>query len=93
MDAGKRKGWPLAHQNNAASPPGGVGENRRQGFGRGVCQASGDQHRRRLCGLADTKVTKVPEVVRDASLCHYVRSFQADPLSEIAQPGIDAKVM
>lgn len=53
----------------------------------------GDKHRRRFGGLADTKITKVPEVARDAGLVCWAGLFQSDPFTQIVQPRIDAKVM
>ena len=92
-DAAVRREGRKRPDGHGAQPPGGVGQNRRQGFGQGELQPPGDQHRRRLGGLADTKITKVPEVVGDAGQPPCARCFQADPVTQIVQPGFDAKVM
>ena len=43
------------------------------GLRRGVCQASGDQHRRRPRWPCRHESPKMPELVRNTSLCLYVR--------------------
>ena len=93
MGTRQRKVWPLARQYDATSPPSRVGENRRECFGRGEMHPPGDKHRRRFGGLADTKITKVPEVARDAGLVCWAGLFQSDPFTQIVQSRIDAKVM
>ena len=90
MGTRQRKVWPLARQYDATSPPSRVGENRRECFGRGEMHPPGDKHRRRFGGLADTKITKVPEVARDAGLVCWAGLFQSDPFTQIVQPRIEA---